>query len=163
MHNTFSKLKKEVYEPHDFKISNYSIEAESEEYEACRFTLNEQKVVYRKAKETPKKTGQFVTFWKRNNKGIIEPLHETDAFDFYIITVSSKEEWGQFIIPKAILIKQGIISTEKKEGKRGFRVYPIWDQATSKQAQKTQDWQLKHFYVINEMTHSKTINQLLIP
>jgi hypothetical protein len=36
------------------------------------------------------------------------------------------------------LIEKGIVSTSKKEGKRGFSVYPIWDKTASHQAVKTQ-------------------------
>jgi hypothetical protein len=38
-----------------------------------------------------------------------------------------------------------IISTHLKEGKRGMRVYPPWDLPSSKQAKKTQQWQLPYF------------------
>jgi hypothetical protein len=48
------------------------------------------------------------------------------------------------------LIKKGIISAAKKKGKRGFRVYPIWDETKNKQAQKTQKWQLDFFIEIKE-------------
>lgn len=160
MNNLFNKISTEVYIPSGLTISNTTLETESKEYEACRFDINGHKVVYRTAKTTPKKAGQFVTFWKRNQKGTIEPLHETDPIDFYIITVSSNELVGLFIIPKAVLIQRGIISTERKEGKRGFRIYPVWDKVTSKLAEKTQIWQLKHFYLMNEPIDFNKINQL---
>ena len=57
---------------------------------------------------------------------------------------------GQFVIPKSVLIEKGIISTSKKEGKRGFRVYPIWDKTINKQAVLTQQWQLNYFFEIND-------------
>ena len=59
---------------------------------------------------------------------------------------------GQFVFPKSVLIAKGIISTTTKEGKRGFRVYPSWDVAKSKQAIKTQQWQLDYFWILNEDT-----------
>lgn len=40
-------------------------EAESAEYGACRFALEGHSIVFRVAKITPTKTGQFVTLWKR--------------------------------------------------------------------------------------------------
>ena len=55
---------------------------------------------------------------------------------------------GVFKFSKEVLIKHGIVSTEKKDGKRGFRVYPIWDKTTSKQAIKAQIWQLEYFSII---------------
>jgi hypothetical protein len=40
------------------------------------------------------------------------------------------------------LADKGIITKNGKEGKRGIRVYPPWDIATNKQAEKTQRWQM---------------------
>ena len=148
--NQLKLIKTEVYDKCNLHISNFQKETESEAYDACRFELNGLKVISRSAKVTPKKVGQFVTFWKRNQNGIIEPLDDMDQFDFYIITVKTETQFGQFVFPKSILIKKGIISTDKKEGKRGFRVYPIWDKTISKQAEKTQKWQLNFFYEIDE-------------
>lgn len=65
-----------------------------------------------------------------------------------IINTETKSHFGQFVFPKDILITQGIFSTEIKEGKRAFRVYPSWEKTTSKQAQKTQEWQLDYFVEI---------------
>ena len=47
------------------------------------------------------------------------------------------------------MIENGIISSDKKEGKRGFRVYPIWEIAINKQAIQTQKWQLNYFVKAN--------------
>ncbi|WP_262511393.1 MepB family protein [Chryseobacterium pennipullorum] len=47
--------------------------------------------------------------------------------------------------PKKTLLEKGILSYEKKTGKRGFRVYPSWDTAENQQAQKTQKWQIEYF------------------
>ncbi len=124
---------------------NYTKSTESKEYNACSYTIDGMNFLERTAKITPKKTGQFVTCWKRNIDGITEPYKETDAIDFFIIKVNSTENSGAFKFPKAALIKHGILSTATKDGKRGFRVYPIWDAPTSKQAIKTQQWQLAYF------------------
>ncbi|MFT5754883.1 MAG: hypothetical protein ACI924_002130 [Flavobacterium sp.] len=48
------------------------------------------------------------------------------------------------------MIEKGIVSTSKKEGKRGFSVYPIWDKTASHQAVKTQKWQLNYFFEVNK-------------
>ena len=118
---------------------------ESQEYEAQIFKTNTNIIYYRKAKITPTKNGQFVTFWKRNTAGIIEPFHEDDSFDFLIIKVQKNNDFSVFVFPKIILKEKGIISTKNKEGKRALRVYPIWDKPESKQAEKSQNWQLKFF------------------
>lgn len=148
MNNKILKIYKNCF----LQITNFKLETESKEYDGCQFELNNLRVISRTAKITPKKAGQFVTFWKRNKNGIIEPFQENDAIDFYVVNVKSKQSFGQFVFPKSVLIKQGIISTENKEGKRAFRVYPSWDIPKSKQAEQTQKWQLNYFYKINETT-----------
>ena len=101
--------------------------------------------IVREAKITPKKIGQFVSIWKRNNEGITGPRHVNDDFEFLIIHCTAGKNRGQFIFPKSILIEKEIISTTEKEGKRGFRVYPPWDEPQSKQAIKTKACQVKFF------------------
>jgi len=143
-----------------FKVSNFILETESREYDACHFNLNERHIKSRSAKITPKKVGQFVTFWKRNENRLIEPFTEFEEIDFYIMNLRTKSKFGQFVFPKSILIKKGMISTKKKEGKRAFRVYPRWDIATNKQAERTQKWQLDYFYEINDLIDFKKILEL---
>lgn len=160
MNNTLDLIKTKVYDKSNLKLSNYKTETESQEYDACNFDLNGKKVICRTAKQTPKKVGQFVTFWKRSEDGPIEPFHKTDDFDFFVINVKSNDKIGQFVFPHTILRKQGIISTETKEGKRGFRVYPKWDIAKNKQAIKTQKWQLEYFFEVNEVLDLENIKLL---
>lgn len=126
-------------------ISNYQQDLESTAYKACSYQIDGINIIERTAKITPKKIGQFVTCWKRNAKGITQPFEDSNEFDFFIIKVFDDDFAGYFKFSKAVLIKHGIVSTEKKDGKRGFRVYPFWDKPTSKQAIKTQTWQLEYF------------------
>jgi len=158
MDNSLSQLNTEIYDSCGLEISDFQWEAESKEYHACRFDLNGRKIICRSAKITPKKVGQFVTFWKRNGNGPIEPFNDSDLLDFYVVNLRAENQSGQFVFPKSILIKKGIISTEKKEGKRAFRVYPKWDLPKSKQAERSQKWQLDYFY---EMNDSLDINRVL--
>jgi len=155
-----SIINTEIYDKCGLRISAFKMETESKDYVACRFELNGFNIVSRNAKITPKKIGQFVTFWKRNNNGLIEPLNKNDLIDFYIVNVRAKNQFGQFVFPISVLIKKGIISTEEKEGKRAFRVYPNWDQTKSKQAEKTQKWQKKYFYEIGKMTDFDKVTEL---
>lgn len=148
------------YKKCGLEVSAFQFEDESKEYHACRFKLNGIHIIGRTAKITPKKVGQFVTFWKRNLSGVIEPFEQSDFFDFFIVNVSKNELLGQFVFPKSVLMKKGIVSTKDKEGKRGFRVYPSWDNAKSKQAKSTQRWQLKYFYVIDEEIDLKRLTHL---
>lgn len=148
MTETLLDAKKLIFDNFDF--SNPEKENESEEYSAYRFQLLNKNICYREAKITPTKTGQFVTLWKRNQAGIIEPFNVTDEIDFVIISVQKDLNWGLFIFPKTILLEKGIFSTQSKEGIRATRVYPIWDETQSKQAQKTQKWQLEYFFQLTD-------------
>lgn len=134
-----------IYDACGYACSPFQAEKESREYGAATFSLNNKTIVFRAAHITPTKTGQFVTLWKRNAAGITQPHHESDAIDLAVISVRREQLFGQFVFSKAALIKHGILSTSKKEGKRGFRVYPPWDKTENKQAQKTQAWQLQFF------------------
>lgn len=140
-----NKIQAEIYNRCLFKITNFNLESESAEYDACRFRLNGLHVLSRTAKITPKKVGQFVTFWKRSTDRTIKPFDDTDQIDFYVINVQTETTSGQFVFPRSVLIKKGIISTINKEGKRAFRVYPTWDTPQSKQALQTQKWQSDYF------------------
>lgn len=140
-------IDKSVFKPCSFRLTNIESEAESKEYLAYSFLLNEQNVKFRKAKITPTKIGQFVTLWKRNDKGITEPFDILDKFEHYIIVTRQNDNFGFFLFPKAVLYQHKILSNsaQQKDGKRGFRVYPSWNVTTSPQAQKTQLWQLNYF------------------
>jgi hypothetical protein len=143
-------LHRELYSPCSFICSEAFEEAESIEYGAGRLKLSGTTIKQRTAKITPTKIGQFVTLWKRNSRGETQPHEETDEFDFFVINVKSGEQFGQFIFPKSALVEQGIVISSKHKGKRGIRVYPPWDKPISKQAMKTQSWQLKYFLEVNK-------------
>ena len=143
-------LDEKLFKQQGKALSNISIELESKEYLAHTFEIDNKKIIFRKAKITPTKTGQFVTIWKRNSKGITAPFNLLDDFESIIIFVKQDELIGAFIFPKAILHQKKIISDENKDGKRGIRVYPPWDTPSSKQAIKTQEWQIGHFVHLNK-------------
>lgn len=109
------------------------------------------------AKTTPNKVGQFVAFWEKDENDNNQPFTYEEAPDLLVVTTFlSKDEWGQFIFPKDILAKRNILKTSTTKGKMANRVYPGWDTPTSKQAIKTQKWQLPNFV---DLSHS---NQLPI-
>lgn len=138
-------IKEFVYDCCSLSLTNYILSKESQEYFACSYLLNEKKVISRTAKKTPKKNGQFVVLWKRIDGGPIKPYHSFDAIDFVVVNVKDENYFGQFVFPKTELIKQGVFSTDLVEGKRAIRVYAPWVKIKSKQAIKTQLWQLKYF------------------
>lgn len=156
---------KMIYEPCGFKLTDLVVDAESEAYQACDFKLNKLFVKFRKSKITPTKVGQFVTLWKRTKNGSIAPFDFVDPTDLFIISVKDKSNFGLFFFTKAVLLKHGILSQNKKGGKRALRVYPPWVLTTSHQAKKTQAWQVDHFFMIPskkpiDLVHAKKlINQ----
>lgn len=160
MNQSLKSIQNNIYNKCGLALSDFKTESESKEYDACQFKLNGLDVISRSAKVTPKKAGQFVTFWNRNGNGPIEPFHESDPIDFFVVNIQAEDKFGQFVFPKSELIKKGVISTTKKEGKRAIRVYPIWDIAKSKQAIRTQKWQLDYFYEIGEATDLEKVKGL---
>lgn len=137
-----------VFTPCGLELTNLIAEKESAAYSAYKFKLGHLKILFRVAKTTPTKIGQFVTLWKRFDKGPIQPYDLSDEFDFVVINTKTENHFGQFVFPKSVLSEQGILTTNLKEGKRAFRVYPPWEKPDSKQALKTQKWQSLHFLEI---------------
>lgn len=137
-----------VFEKCNLVISNINKEIESKDYFAYKFELNTLNIVFRIAKITPKKIGQFVTLWKRNIGEQIQPYNALDTIDLFVINTKSDTSFGQFVFPKSILIQQKVLTTNLIEGKRAIRVYPPWEKTINKQAQETQKWQLNYFLEI---------------
>jgi hypothetical protein len=156
-----NKTKEYVFDKLKLDLVNLVEEKEGQIYLSYRFELNQSKVIFRNAKITPSKVGQFVTLWKRNDKGVTQPFDFSDDFDFIIINTQYKNHWGHFVFSKLALKEHSIISFETKEGKRGIRVYPPWDKVTNKQAERTQKWQLEYFLEIpgNEPLNMELANK----
>ncbi len=140
----------DFYKPSGLVLKNFKTEDESVDYGASEFTINSRFVKFRVGKITPKKVGQFVTFWKRIGKGPILPYDLSDSFDFLVVSVHAEKHFGQFVFPKAVLCEKGVLSCNGKGGKRAIRVYPPWDDTDNSQARKTKDWQLRYFINFSE-------------
>ena len=76
-----------VYNPSKFQCTPPQAEPEGLEYAASVFELNNRKIRFRIAKTTPTKVGQFVTLWKRTNKGPIQPFDMLDQIDLFVISL----------------------------------------------------------------------------
>lgn len=159
IHHDLITTKELIYEPCKFQLSNPSIEYESIEYGAYEFKLNELLIKFRIAKITPTKTGQFVTLWKRIGNSPICPYDLSDPIDFYVISARKDDYFGQFVFHKSVLAEQNVLSKNGENGKRAIRIYPPWDKVTSKQAEKTQNWQVKYFLNVpkNESLDAKKV------
>jgi len=154
--NLPEELKKsiiDIYLPANLNIQNPKLEHDprGQEYSACRFKIDDQNVAFRVAKTTPTKIGQFVTAWKRiKANNVIEPYDTKDDINFLVIHAADASHQGQFVFDKNILISQGIMSSNGKQGKLAFRIYPPWSKPIAKAAIKSQNWQVKYFYSINK-------------
>ncbi|WP_299742358.1 MepB family protein [uncultured Rossellomorea sp.] len=153
--NNFNKalslVNKLVYEPNQLTLKSVQEEKRNANYGAGTFELASRSVRFRVAKVTPNKVGQFVAFWEKDENDNNQPYTYEKAPDLLVInTFLSNEEWGQFVFPKDILAKQDILKTSAAKGKMAIRVYPSWDTPTSKQAIKTQTWQLPYFVDLSD-------------
>lgn len=142
------------YRSRGYRCSTPEAEPESQEYGAYTFSLNTQSVVFRIAKTTPTKIGQFVTLWQRSpGKGQpIRPFDVSDGVDLFVVSVRDSVNSGQFVFPQEALIKRGVVSQGGLGGKRAFRIYPPWTAPTSQQAQATQRWQSEFFDSLSTAT-----------
>jgi len=131
LHPDLLATQKLVYEPNELICTNIIKEAESEEYGAFDFDLNNHHIKFRVAKITPTKIGQFVTLWKRIGNGPIQPYDMADPIDLFVISVLNADHFGQFVFPKAVLLAKDILSKDGKGGKRALRVYPPWGNAVN--------------------------------
>lgn len=156
-------LDKLLFKPLGLELKKIEKESENQNYHACTFQLNNQKIIFRTAKITPTKIGQFVAVWKRTEFGITAPYDVLDDFEYFIIATSRENSFGIFLFPKTALIENKIVSDGNKNGKRGIRIYPPWDLTINKQAQKTQLWQNEYFLDLsgNSKLNIKKLESLL--
>ena len=143
-----------AYAPCGYSFAQLQPEAESADYAACTLLLGGLRCCFRVAKITPTKVGQFVTLWKRVGRGPIQPFDLSDPVDVFVVSARSGPHLGQFVFPIAALVAHGVVAsgdaTGSRAGKRALRVYPPWDTTTSRQAQRTQTWQLQYFVDMRE-------------
>lgn len=135
-----------IYKPNNIHIKSVKEEKQNAKYGAGFFQLSSRTVRFRVAKITPNKVGQFVACWKKDKNNKNQPYSYGEAPDLLVITTFKNEsEFGQFIFPKEVLLKQNILRSGSTKGKMAIRVYPSWDKPISKLAMKTQEEQLPYF------------------
>lgn len=159
--SVLSYVSKMIYEPNKLALESVQEEKQNAAYGAGTFQIASKTVRFRVANITPTKVGQFVAFWKKDENNKNQPYSYEEAPDLLVITTfKSDNEFGQFIFPKEVILKQNILRSGSTIGKMAMRVYPSWDNPTSKQAMKTQEWQSPYFVDmsnLNKVTESKII------
>ncbi len=145
-YTALNDVNKMIYEPNGLIVKSVQEEQQNSKYGAGSFRLASRTVRYRVANITPTKVGQFVACWEKDENNKNQPYSYEEAPDLLVITCFKNEEaFGQFIFPKEVLLKQNILRSALTKGKMAIRVYPGWDSPSSKQAIKTQKWQLPYF------------------
>ncbi|MDM5319631.1 MepB family protein [Bacillus altitudinis] len=149
-YNALTYVNKMFYEPNRLSLKAVREEVQNSDYGAGVFQLNSNSIRFRVAKITPTKIGQFVAFWEKDEENKNQPFSYEKATDLLVInTFTSENDFGQFVFPKEVLVKQHILKTDTTKGKMAMRVYPSWDKPASKQAIQTQKWQLEYFVGTN--------------
>jgi len=158
---TLTYVNELLYEPNHLTIKNIREETQNSDYGAGIFQLNSKSVRFRVAKITPTKVGQFVSFWEKDAANKNQAFSYENATDLLVInTFNNNGDFGQFVFPKEVLLKQNILKTANTKGKMALRVYPSWDTPTSKQAIVTKKWQSPYFVKVDATT-SLSIHELL--
>ncbi|AXI00948.1 mep operon protein MepB [Sporosarcina sp. PTS2304] len=154
-HQALSYINKMMYEPNHMIVQSIQEEKQNAAYGAGIFQIASTTIRFRVANVTATKVGQFVAFWEKDEHDKNQPYSYEQAADLLVITTfASETEFGQFIFPKELLLKQNILRSSSTKGKMAMRVYPVWDRPTSKQAMNTQEWQLPFFV---DMSHSHKV------
>lgn len=150
---TLTYVNELLYEPNYLTIKNIQEETQNSDYGAGIFQLNSKTIRFRVAKITPTKVGQFVSIWEKDEANNNQAFSYDSATDLLVInTFSCNGDFGQFVFPKEVLLKQNILKTANTKGKMAIRVYPSWETPTSKQAMATQKWQLPYFIKMGNTT-----------
>lgn len=148
---SFRLLQERFLHPAGCVVTDIEREPESAEYGAIRFRLGGQACVYRQAKHTPKKVGQFVTVWKRPTPSAdIAPFDREDGIERVFVFADEQARFGVFVFPVQQLLEQAIFSERSEGGKRAFRVYAPWTEPEAAQARRSKKWQCRHFVELTD-------------
>lgn len=119
-------------------------EMESSDYESGVAQIGGDAWHIRTARNTPTKPGAFVAFWRRSADGTTAPFGDDDPAAGLLVFAEQQGRRGVFRFTGAHLAELGITSG-RRPGKRGFRVYPSWCEGLNAQATATQRAQASAF------------------
>ncbi|MGE8082004.1 MepB family protein [Peribacillus loiseleuriae] len=145
-------------------IENFVLkrEVQNSEYEGLLLIINKHVYRSRLAKLTPKKKGYFVAFWEKDTMGINHAYSYENSPEKLIVSVIDNERWGQFIFPKKVLLKYGILKSPKQKGKMALRVYPSWVTELNTNATRTQSWQTEYFIDLSDDFEVEKLKKLYL-
>lgn len=119
-------------------------EPRNRDYESGVVAIGEEAWHIRTARNTPTKPGACVAFWQRDAAGNTTPFGGDDPAAGLLVFVRQYDRRGVFRFTRAHLAALGITSG-RRPGKRGFRVYPSWCAGLNAQATSTQRAQASAF------------------
>ncbi|WP_431031193.1 MepB family protein [Plantibacter sp. RU18] len=119
-------------------------ETQNSDYESGIVQIGEEAWHIRTARNTPTKPGALVAFWQRDAKGNTAPFSDDDPAAGLLVFMEQHDRRGVFRFTSAHLTALGITSG-RRPGKRGFRVYPSWCGGLNAQATTTQRAQTSAF------------------
>lgn len=119
-------------------------EMQNSDYESGIVRIGEEAWHIRTARNTPTKPGAFVAFWQRDEEGNTAPFSDDDPAAGLLVFVEQHDRRGVFRFTVAHLTELGITSG-RRPGKRGFRVYPSWCVGLNVQPTTTQRAQAPAF------------------
>lgn len=121
--NAIKYVNEVLYRPNNLIIKNPKEEKQNSDYGAGIFQLNSKSIRFRVAKITPNKIGQFVAFWEKDNRNKNQPFSYNQSPDLLVINTFADKKIGQFIFPKDILVKKGILKTDGQCGKMAVDLF----------------------------------------
>lgn len=150
---SFELIKNEFLTPLGKSVSEIAREYgdKGAEYGAVRFSLDGKPTLFRQAKHTPTKIGQFVTLWKRElpSRKIV-PVDMADGIDRVLVFSDENDRFGLFVFSAAVLAQKAIFSRNLSGGKLAFRVYAPWTEPVADQARSTKTWQCNEFVELTD-------------
>ena len=119
-------------------------EMQNSDYESGIAQISDEAWHIRTARNTPTKPGAFVAFWRRDADGTTTPFSDDELAAGLLVFVEQQDRRGVFRFTGAHLAELGITSG-RRPGKRGFRIYPSWCAGLNAQATATQRAQASAF------------------
>lgn len=127
------------------RTAEVSPEMQNGDYESGLVEIGDEAWHIRTARNTPTKAGAFVAFWQRDAEGRTTPFSDDAIAAGLLVFVEQHGRRGVFRFTDLHLAELGITSG-RRPGKRGFRVYPSWCACLNAQAAATQRAQAPAFW-----------------